>query len=128
MPVAADESVANADDAVRAVSLRACDLATVKLSKVGGVGPARRIANILTVYLSSALDGPIGIAAAGHLVQALQLRGPSEGLAHGLATQLLFSSTPAIAECEVRDGFLHLPPGPGLGVELDEEALERARL
>jgi L-alanine-DL-glutamate epimerase-like enolase superfamily enzyme len=26
------------------------------------------------------------------------------------------------------DGHLHLPPGPGLGVELDEEALERHRL
>jgi L-alanine-DL-glutamate epimerase-like enolase superfamily enzyme len=77
------------------------------------------------VYLSSALDGPVGIAAAAHLAQVVA---PEGGLAHGLATQLLFSSTIASLECEVRDGFLHPPPGPGLGVEIDDEALARARL
>ncbi len=125
--IAADESVATSDDAVRAVGLRACELATVKLAKVGGVGPARRVAGVLPVYLSSALDGPVGIAAAAHLAQVLS---PSTGggLAHGLATQLLFTATTASAECELRDGFLHLPPGPGLGVKIDEAALERARL
>ncbi len=50
------------------------------------------------------------------------------GLAHGLATQLLFAATIASTECELREGFLHLPAGPGLGVEIDEAALERARL
>ena len=48
------------------------------------------------------------------------------GLAHGLATQELFGDTIASAQCEVRDGLLHLPDGPGLGVEIDEQALEAA--
>ena len=47
---------------------------------------------------------------------------------HGLATQRLFASTIASTECELRDGFLHPPPGPGLGVEIDEAALEAHRL
>ena len=127
VPIAADESVASADDAARAAEARACDLATVKLSKVGGMASAQLIASILPTYLSSALDGPVGIAAAAHLAQVVD-PGGRRGLAHGLATQLLFSETVATVECEVRDGLLHLPPGPGLGVVIDEAALERARL
>jgi o-succinylbenzoate synthase len=127
VPIAADESVASPDDAARAAETRACDLATVKLSKVGGLGPARAIASILPTYLSSALDGPVGIAAAAHLAQVVD-PGGRRGLAHGLATQLLFSETVARVECEVRDGQLHLPPGPGLGVVIDDAALKRARL
>jgi o-succinylbenzoate synthase len=127
VPIAADESVASADDATRAAEARACDLATIKLSKVGGMASAQLIASILPTYLSSALDGPVGIAAAAHLAQVVD-PGGRRGLAHGLATQLLFSETVATVECEVRDGLLHLPPGPGLGVVIDDAALERARV
>jgi o-succinylbenzoate synthase len=127
IPIAADESVASVDDARRAVELGACQLTTVKLAKVGGIAAARRVAAELPVYLSSALDGPLGIAAAAHLVQALPREGLAGGLAHGLATQELFAETVASVQCEVRDGMLHLPSGPGLGVELDGQALERHR-
>jgi L-Ala-D/L-Glu epimerase len=128
IPIAADESVASRADARRALELGACQLATVKLAKVGGIDPARAIAGELPVYLSSALDGPVGIAAAAHLAQVLRSRPPWDGLAHGLATQLLFAETIAAPECEVHDGLLDLPEGPGLGVEIDEAALERHRL
>jgi L-alanine-DL-glutamate epimerase-like enolase superfamily enzyme len=128
IPIAADESIAEITDAEHAVELGACQLATVKLAKTGGIGPARAIAKVLPVYVSSALDGPVGIAAAAHLVQALWEHGAAPGLAHGLATQLLFSDTVASAQCELRGGLLRLPDGPGLGVEIDERALERRRL
>jgi o-succinylbenzoate synthase len=128
IPIAADESIASPDDARRAIELGSCQLATVKLAKVGGIGPARSIARTLPVYLSSALDGPVGVAAAAHLAQALPADGFAGALAHGLATQLLFAGTVASVECEVREGMLHLPEGPGLGVEVDERALARHRL
>jgi muconate cycloisomerase len=128
IPIAADESIASVEDASRARELGACQLATVKLAKVGGFAPARAIAGELPVYLSSALDGPVGITAAAHAAVALREAGPWAGLAQGLATQLLFADTVASVECEVRDGLLHLPDGPGLGVEIDERALERHRL
>jgi L-alanine-DL-glutamate epimerase-like enolase superfamily enzyme len=128
IPIAADESVNSAEDAGHASELGACQLATVKLAKVGGIAAATAIAAELPVYLSSALDGPVGIAAAAHAAQALRSSGPWARLAQGLATQLLFSETIAASECEVSDGLLHLPAGPGLGVELDERALERCRL
>ena len=130
IPIAGDESVESRADAERAVSLGACDLAGIKLSKVGGPEEAIAIAEVLPSYLSSALDGPVGIAAAAQVAQTLREGAPAGGLdlAHGLATQRLFSSTVATVECELRDGMLRLPPGPGLGIEIDERALDHHRL
>jgi O-succinylbenzoate synthase len=120
--LAADESVVTAEDAEAAAAV--CDAATVKLAKVGGPRAAMRIAERIPVYLSSALDGPVGIAAAGHVAQAID----DSGFAHGLATSLLFADTVAGRECQIEDGSLHLPSGPGLGVELDEDALASRRV
>lgn len=125
IPLAADESIASEADAHRAVQRRSCRYATAKLSKVGGIGSARQIARVLPTYLSSALDGPVGIAAAAHAAQVLRADGTDPGIAHGLATQRLFADTIASRECELRGGELHLPEGPGLGIELDEDALRR---
>lgn len=127
VPIAADESLVTVLDAERAAEIGACDMATVKLAKVGGIDAARAIATRVPVYLSSALDGPVGIAAAGHAAQALRDRGDA-GLAHGLATGLLFAGTVAAVEPRIERGELRLGDGPGLGVELDEAALERCRL
>lgn len=126
VPIAADESVTNLAEATAAARIQACAATGVKLSKVGGWREATAIAGELPVYYSSALDGPVGIAAAGVLASGLDES--QWALAHGLATQRLFASTIAAVECELRDGRLHLPPGPGLGVEIDEDALQAHRL
>jgi L-Ala-D/L-Glu epimerase len=130
IPIAGDESVASRLDAERALALGACALASVKLSKVGGPEEAIAIAEVLPSYLSSALDGPVGIAAAAQVALTLRESAPPGALdlAHGLATQRLFAATVATVECELRDGMLHPPPGPGLGVEIDERALDLHRL
>ncbi len=121
VPLAADESVVTPEDARGLADV--CRYATVKLAKVGGPAPAVAIARELPVYVSSALDGPVGIAAAAHVAQAI----PDAGLAHGLATSLLFSET--IGPGAALEGpMLRVPDGPGLGVELDEDALRRLSL
>lgn len=130
IPIAADESVASRADAERAAELGACAMTGIKLSKVGGPEAAIGIAEVLPAYLTSALDGPVGIAAAAQVAETLGEAGdrPGTGLAHGLATQRLFASTIASIGPELRGDMLHLPEGPGLGVEIDEKALERHRL
>ena len=128
IPIAADESVASSKEAARAARAGACDLATVKLAKVGGIGACAGVTRELPVYLSSALDGPVGIAAAAHAAQALGRIRPDPGLAHGLATQLLFATTIASRECELQGDRLLLPDGPGLGVEIDYDALTAHRI
>jgi len=130
IPLAADESVATPEEAERAAALGACAYTGIKLSKVGGPEAALVIADVLPAFITSALDGPVGIAAAAQVALSLAETTHPERLhlAHGLATQRLFASTIASVECELRDGMLHLPPGPGLGVEVDEEALKAHRL
>jgi o-succinylbenzoate synthase len=138
IPIAGDESIESRADAERAAAMEACRMTGIKLSKVGGPEVAIEIAEVLPAYLSSALDGPVGIAAAAQVAATLaEAAGtakhasvPGEGLdfAHGLATQRLFASTVAATECELRGDMLHPPPGPGLGVEIDEAALQAHRL
>ncbi len=128
IPIAGDESIESCTDAEEATRTGACDLAGIKLSKVGGPEEAIEIAEVIPSYLSSALDGPIGIAAAAQVAQTLEQSPGGRRIAHGLATQRLFSATIASVEWELRDGMLHPPEGPGLGVEIDEAALQAHRL
>lgn len=130
IPLAGDESIESRVDAERAAAMEACQMTGVKLSKVGGPEEAIEIAEVLPAYVSSALDGPVGIAAAAQVAETLGRATDGEGvdLAHGLATQRLFASTVAASECELRGDMLHLPSGPGLGVEIDEGALQAHRL
>jgi o-succinylbenzoate synthase len=123
-PIAADESVTSMRDLRRALDLEASDVVNVKLAGAGGFNAARELvrearAHGLDAFLSSTLDGPWGIAA------ALQLAA-SEGLslACGLATLELFDARIARALPPPRRGTLAVPAGPGLGVQVDQAALD----
>jgi len=122
-PIAADESVASADDVRRAAELEACDVVNVKLAPSGGFEAARealRTAGELGIapFLSSTLDGPWGIAASLQLAAAERLP-----LACGLATLELFDADLARAIPPPKSGLLSVPQGPGLGIEPDPSAL-----
>jgi O-succinylbenzoate synthase len=121
--IAADESVQSADDVVAAASLEACDVVSVKLAPMGGVSAARdAIAAAreegIEPYLSSTLDGPWGIAAALQLASAESL-----SLHCGLATLGLFDAAIADALPAPKGGRMDVPDGPGLGVEVSDEAI-----
>lgn len=118
VPIAADESVAKEREAEAAAESGACDFVALKLAKVGGIRAAIAISSAIDCYMTSSLEGPVGIMAAAHATQVL----PDCGLAHGLATERLFSLS--VGDGAVWNGpDLILPSGPGLGVVLDEEAL-----
>lgn len=130
IPIAGDESIESRADAERAAAMEACRMTGVKLSKVGGPEEAIEIAEVLPAYISSALDGPVGIAAAAEVAATLRETaiGGRPDLAHGLATQRLFASTIASVESRLEGDMLHPPEGPGLGVEIDEAALDAHRI
>jgi len=129
IPIAGDESIESRVDAERAAAMEACRMTGIKLSKVGGPEAAIEIAEVLPAYISSALDGPVGIAVAAQVAATLgAATGGGPDLAHGLATQRLFASTVASVECALEGDMLHVPAGPGLGVEIDEDALQAHRL
>ena len=124
--VVADESVSDRADARRAEELGACDAVTVKLSKTGTLDPS--LGSHLPTYLSSALDGPVGIAAALHV--AMTTSGQADrSFAQGLATARLFRETIAVGDpAWLIAPFTTVPEEPGLGIEIDEAALDTLRL
>jgi L-Ala-D/L-Glu epimerase len=128
IPLAADESVTSAAEARRAAESGACAITGIKLSKVGGRDEAEAIAAVLPAYLSSALDGPVGIAAAAILAGEWAAASGEQPLAHGLATQRLFAADIAAVGPALDGDLLEPPPGPGLGVEIDEDALDAHRI
>jgi o-succinylbenzoate synthase len=123
VPIAADESVATADDVRAAAAGEACDVVNVKLAPSGGFTAAREAlreaaSHGLGAFLSSTLDGPWGIAAALQLAAGERVQ-----LACGLATLELFDATLALALPPPADGVLVVPQGPGLGLAIDEAAI-----
>jgi L-alanine-DL-glutamate epimerase-like enolase superfamily enzyme len=127
IPLVADESVNDRTEAAEAARTAACAAATVKLSKIGGLDAA--LGGLFPTYLSSALDGPVGIAAAAHVGQSLDPDLPWPGMAHGLATERLFSETLSATGPLTTLNELDPPAnGFGLGVELDEKMLASCRL
>ena len=123
VPIAGDEPIASVADVERAAALEACDAVNVKLAGSGGFTGAREALRGaadrgLGAFLSSTLDGPWGIAAALQLAAAEEV-----SLACGLATLELFDTRLARALGPPRIGLMEVPPGPGLGVAVDEDAL-----
>ena len=127
MRVVADESVTDLAEATEAMATGAVDAATLKLSKVGGPTAALEISAAVPAYLSSALDSIIGVAAAAHTAAAIFPRQFAAGLAHGLATSSLFADNVGDAT-SLRGPVIELNDEPGLGIDIDENAIERLRI
>jgi L-Ala-D/L-Glu epimerase len=99
-----------------ALERRVCDAVCLKVGRIGGItatiAAARRAREVgYQVYLASALDGPVGIAAALHAAAVIE---PERFC--GLATLAMFEAP----ENPLRavNGTLAPPPGPGLGAGL----------
>jgi o-succinylbenzoate synthase len=121
--VAADESIASAEDVQRAATKGSCDAVNVKLAASGGFTAARAALRAaadrgMDAFLSSTLDGPWGIAAALQLAAAEPV-----SRACGLATLELFDARVARAIPPPSAGLQTVPQGPGLGVPFDDDAL-----
>jgi len=111
--IAMDETAAEPG----ALASGAADAVALKLSRCGGISGLLAAAELVRAtgaepYVTSTLDGPVGIAAAVHAAAALAA-GP-EMLACGLATLGLFEGLDGVLAIE--DGAIAVPDGPGLGL------------
>jgi L-alanine-DL-glutamate epimerase-like enolase superfamily enzyme len=110
VPVAMDETASEPG----ALASGAADAVSLKLARCGGISGLLAAAALVRAsgaepYVSSLLDGPVGIAAAAHAAAAIVPRH-----ACGLATLALFADEqPAPL---VRDGAIEVPRAPGLGL------------
>jgi muconate cycloisomerase len=126
IPIAADESAQPAF-VDRLIAIRAAHVVNVKLTREGGFGPALDVAQRATdagldVVCGSVVQGSLVDAACAHLFAVLpglvyneSGKGPAwhrEDVATGL---------------RVGEGLVHVPEGPGLGMEIDITAVRRLR-
>jgi O-succinylbenzoate synthase len=126
--LAADESACDAEGLREVIARGAADVVVLKPMRAGGprvaleLGREARRAG-LDVVVTSLIDSAIGVRAA--LAVAIALGPPLR--ACGLATGALFSADLAAAPA-IRDGVMHGWDGAGLGVSVDEAALQRLAL
>lgn len=126
VPILADESVHTPDDAYRVIAAGAFDAVKIKISKVGGYIAARKIIGIceaagIKLVIGQGICSSLEAAAEAHLACAYphvcpvaEMVGPAK-----LKGDLI---EPGF---DLGSGYLDLPEGPGLGVELSESALGR---
>jgi o-succinylbenzoate synthase len=124
VPIVADEGVRTIKDFENHVENGACDGVAIKLSQVGGPTLAAALADRVEAagmfsFVTSTLDGPVGLAASLHFAASRS----EIDLACGLATADIFQDTYAYGLPQVADGALEVGNGIGLGLTLDEAAL-----
>lgn len=126
--IAADESVRDLGSARELIESDAVDAIVLKPARVGGLRQASSIAEMagaagIPVTISTLFEAGVGIAGALHLAATIPgTRG------HGLATARLLESDLLRRPLPIEDGRMAVPSGPGLGVELDADALDRYRV
>jgi L-alanine-DL-glutamate epimerase-like enolase superfamily enzyme len=120
-PVMADEAIYGPEDAIEVVKRGAAQIALLKITKHGGILNVLKIAHIAEaagIDLSVAIYYDIIAAAAAHIAVALPaIRWPSPPT--GLSSTILTRSI------EPTGLLMHVPEGPGWGVELDYDNVRR---
>jgi muconate cycloisomerase len=126
VPVMADESLRSDHDALALAARRAADVFSLKLGKSGGLLATARIAAVaqaagIPCHGGTGIESSLGTLAGAQLMAAL----PAVTYGSELFGPLLMTDGLLAEPLDYRDGALHLPEGPGLGVELDEDRVSR---
>jgi muconate cycloisomerase len=126
IPVMADESLCTDHDALTLAARRAADVFSLKIGKSGGYLATRRIAAVaqaagIACHGGTGIESSLGTLAGAHLLATL----PAVTYGSELFGPLLMTDGLLAEPLDYRDGDLHLPHGPGLGVDLDEDRVAR---
>lgn len=129
-PLCLDESIHSLDDAVGALDLGACRIVNVKQGRVGGLRESLRIAAACAargapVWSGGMDETGIGRAFNLHLqaAEGFSLPGDTSETRRYFAEDLV--DPPVVLGA---DGFIEIPDGPGIGVEVLPDRLEKYTL
>jgi muconate cycloisomerase len=132
LPLIADESVYTLQDARMLARDRAADVFSIYVGKAGGIGPARAIADYarsvgIGCTVGSNLELGVGSAAMTHL--AIATRGiDAETYPCDIIGPLFYEDDIVRESLPIVPGSARVNDRPGLGLELDEEKVERYRV
>ncbi len=128
-PLALDESIYTPEDAFRCINAGAAGVVNIKLAKCGGLARSRKIAAVceaagVPCFLGGCIETSVGTAAALHFYAATS-NVVSAAEVHGAP----FYVDDVTAEpFRVESGAIIVPRTPGLGVEVDEDKVNRYRV
>jgi o-succinylbenzoate synthase len=126
IPIAADEALHDLESTRLVMEHEAADILVIKPQLAGGLRMGQQIIaeaaeHDIQCVITSTIETGIWLTAALHLAAA----SPTVTLECGLATLPLLADDLLVDDLFPRNGFIKVPAGPGLGVELDREALKR---
>ncbi|MBM3521592.1 MAG: cycloisomerase [Alphaproteobacteria bacterium] len=128
-PIMADESVFDTREALRAAQQRIADVFALKIMKSGGIRRCLEITAIaraagIEVYGGCMFETSIAHAAGAHLMAAV----PDLVLGCEFYMSTYYAKLDIATEpFPVRNGLVHVPTGPGLGVRPDPRKLASVR-
>ncbi|RFU45958.1 muconate/chloromuconate family cycloisomerase [Paraburkholderia sp. DHOC27] len=128
IPIMADEALHGPTDAFALASLRAADVFAIKIAQSGGLSPAASVASIaqaagIELYGGTMLEGAIGTVASAQLFSTFaSLQWGTE-----LFGPLLLTEDILTEPLRYENFALQLPHGPGLGITLNWEMIDRLR-
>lgn len=134
VPIATGEALYTVFDFKRLADARAADVLQPDLTLCGGFWQGRKIAELAHashLRLSPHVwGGAIGLAAALHYIAALPVYPHSDNIPKPVLLEYDLGHNPLRSDILTepllpKDGFLSVPDGPGLGVEIDFDAVER---
>ncbi len=125
IPVALDETLRHPEDLVTAVRLGCLDVAIAKVQRNAGLWLSWRLCAAaedagLDLMGSGLTDSDLGLAASLHLFAGFGVGHPVD-----LNGRQFLQSPYAVRTVRVADGRAWVPDGPGLGVDVDEDAVHR---
>jgi O-succinylbenzoate synthase len=125
-PVCLDESITSETVCADAIDVGAAEIVNIKAGRVGGYLTARRIHDLcrergIPVWCGGMLETGIGRAANAALAAMDGFTLPGD-----VSASRRFWATDIVTEpIEIVDGHVAVPTGPGLGVTLDRDVLDR---
>jgi L-alanine-DL-glutamate epimerase-like enolase superfamily enzyme len=129
IPVMADESISDHASLIRVIKAGCADYVKFGIEQAGGIAQAvRMLATAEAAGIPVVLGHGFGLDP-GTLAE-IMVAATSRNVVPGLECvgPLKVKDTVAATKLDIASGSIPLPPGPGLGITLDESKLERYRM
>jgi O-succinylbenzoate synthase len=124
-PICLDESIQSLEDARKAVELGSTEVINIKIGRVGGLTEAKKIHDYcaekgIPVWCGGMLEAGVGRAhnIALTTLPNFTMPGDTAGSSHYWEKDIIKP------EVVVKDGYIDVPDTPGIGYEIDREAVD----
>ncbi|MFW6142485.1 MAG: mandelate racemase/muconate lactonizing enzyme family protein [Candidatus Saliniplasma sp.] len=127
IPIMADESVKDPEDAERICYREMADLINIKLMKCGGITGGRKIVEVLEEYGVNAMVGCMGEVVPS-LAAAVHLHMSTGNIRYADLDSHFMLSDNITSGFDFKDGRLWTQDQPGLGIDVLEEKVDKYRM